>query len=106
MIDKIVLKDKLLQEQWKELNRKRELTNAKIEIEELKEQLDHPDYYGDGYHDSPTFAGQREQAELDHKNATKLIHELDSISAFFIGFTFCISAVTILFLIIMMLPYL
>lgn len=102
MIDKAVLKDKLLREQWKVQKRRSALTNAKIEIEELKEQLDHPDYYGDGYHDSPTFAGQREEAQLKSDSADKLIHEIDSIAAFYIGFVTCMSAVATLGLIILL----
>tara|TARA_R110002110_G_scaffold313378_1_gene526661 strand:+ start:584 stop:898 length:315 start_codon:yes stop_codon:yes gene_type:complete len=98
MIDKDDLLDIIYNEEWAILQPKIDLANALAKIEELEEQIDHPDYYGDGDHDSPTFAGQREEAYLKDKQATKMIAEIDATANFFMLLTTAMSITGIIFI--------
>jgi len=98
MISKDELEGIIIDEKWAILQPKIDLANALAKIEELEEQIDHPDYYGDGDHDSPTFAGQREEAYLKDKQATKMIAEIDATANFFILLTTAMSITGIIFI--------
>ena len=97
MISREELRDILHEEEWKELQPRIDLVNAQIKIEELQAQIDNPDYYDDrGNNYSPTFHGQLEEIQMKSDNADKLIHEMDSISAYFMGALTVVSGLAML----------
>jgi len=103
MIDKEELLDIIHDEKWAILQPKIDLVNAQLKIEELEEQIDNPDYYDDrGNNYSPTFHGQLEEAQLKSDNAEKMIAELDSVTAFFMGIVITMSSIaTVAFVLLM-----
>jgi hypothetical protein len=103
MIDKEELLDIIHDEKWAILQPKIDLVNAQVKIEELEEQIDNPDYYDDrGNNYSPTFHGQLEEAQLKSDNAEKMIAELDSVTAFFMGIVITMSSIaTVAFVLLM-----
>ena len=99
MISKEELIHVIQKEECKKLQPTIDLANAQIKIEELQAQIDNPDYYddrGDNY--SPTFHGQLEEIQIKSDNADKLVHELNSITAYFIGVITVYSSLAIGFL--------
>ena len=87
MIDICELQDILHEEQWKILQPKLDLINCEAKVEELEERLMHPDYYGDGYHHSPTLMSDLEMQDMAEQNADKMISELNAITGVFFGVT-------------------
>jgi len=79
------LKDIIDAEKWAILKPKIDLAQAELKIEEMQMQLDCPDYYDSRTAISPSLHMQLTDIESKSDNANKLIQELDSINAFFIG---------------------
>ena len=104
MINKYDLLDIIHDEKWAILQPKIDLVNAQVKIEELEAQIDNPDYYDDrGNNYSPTFHGQLEETQLKSDAADKMIAELGSVTAFFMGIVITMSSLATLAFVLLVL---